>query len=78
MINVPDHVYVLGLTYTCHTLKNITDKRNNNTCDKPSFAFELNQFQKMWKLAVALETYVLFYIVYCILPSFVFQVILFL
>jgi hypothetical protein len=33
MIKVPDHVYVLGYTYTCHTLKNITDTHNNNTCD---------------------------------------------
>jgi hypothetical protein len=32
IMKVPDHVYVLGYTYTCHTLKNITDMHNNNTC----------------------------------------------
>jgi hypothetical protein len=38
--------------------------------------FELIQFQKMWKLAVALAIYVLICIVYRILPSFDFELIL--
>ena len=32
VIEVPDHVYVLGLTYTCH-VQNITDTHNTNMCD---------------------------------------------
>jgi hypothetical protein len=31
MMKVPDHVYVLGDTYTCNMFKNITDTHNNNT-----------------------------------------------
>jgi hypothetical protein len=60
MMKVADHVYVLGDTYTCHTLTSF-------------FAFQLILIPKMSKLVVAVATYVPICTVYRILPSFAFH-----
>jgi hypothetical protein len=60
MMKVPDHLYVLGDTYTCHILPS-------------SFAFQLIPIPMMSTLSIAVATYVSICIVYRILPSFAFH-----